>query len=77
MQKWRRIEGEDGCSLWRFLLSHLTPPDAQGLKCICCMRSAVVARFVPPDTSLLVPFFPIAAQCLETFGTFPGIEPAN
>ena len=60
-----------------FLLTHLPPPDAQGLKGICSMRSAVMAGFVAPDALLLVPFFAIAAECLKSFTALRGIKPAN
>jgi hypothetical protein len=60
-----------------FLFAHLPPPDAQGLKGICSMRRAVMAGFVAPDALLLVPFFAIAAECLEPFTALPGIKPAN
>jgi hypothetical protein len=41
------------------------------------MRRAVMAGFVAPDALLLVPFFAIAAECLEPFTALPGIKPAN
>ena len=41
------------------------------------MRRAVMAGFVAPDALLLVPFFAIAAECLEPFTARPGIKPAN